>query len=380
MDFELSDERRMLMETATRFISDSYDLAARHAGTAADDGFSRDIWQQFAELGLIGALLPAEVGGYGGAGEDIAVVFEALGRGLVMEPFLATGILGAHPIVGAGSGAHKAVLDDVIAGNVLLALAHGEPDSRYEIAHVGTTAVRDGAQWRLNGAKSVVMNGDTADKLVVSARVSGAVSDQDGLALFLVDAKTSGLARRGSSTIDGGRVAELSLDDVVVPEDGLLGDPGKAYPLIEDTLARGALALSAEAIGIMDTAKDLTLDYLKTRTQFGRPIGSFQVLQHRMVDVALEIEQARSLVMLAASQLTADRAARERAVSAAKNLVGRVGRLVSEETIQMHGGIAMTWEYALGHYAKRLTMIDHQLGDTDFHLARFIALGGEASP
>lgn len=379
MDFDLSEERQMLADTANRFIRDRYDIATRLKNAAADGGYDPAVWRDLADLGLIGALLPPEVGGLGGLGEDIAVVFEALGRGLVVEPFLATGVLGASPIAIAGTAPQKAMLEDVIAGQVLLALAHGEPEGRYELAHVGTRAQADGDGWVLNGRKAVVINGDTADKLIVSARVSGDVTDSDGIALFLVDAQADGVARRGYGTIDGGRAAEISLDDVRVSGADLIGSAGKALPVIEETMARGIVALGAEALGAMEVSRDLTLEYLKTRKQFGRPIGAFQALQHRMVDMCLEIEQVRSAVILAAGTLEAGRLERERNAAALKNLVGRVGRLVAEESIQLHGGIAMTWEYAQGHFAKRLTMIDHQLGDTDYHLERFIALNREVA-
>ncbi len=379
MHFDLSEERQMLADTASRFIADRYDIRTRHANAERDEGFNRETWAEFADLGLIGALLPAEVGGYGGTGEDIAVVFEKLGNGLVVEPFLASGILGAHPIVAAGTEAQKALLENVVAGELLLALAHGEPDSRYETARVSTKAEQSGDGWRLNGAKAVVISGDSADKLVVSARTAGDVDSTDGITLFLVDAAAAGLTRRGYGTVDGGRAAEIALDGVTVPATAMIGKPGDGFAIIEATLARGITALAAEAFGAMEISRNLTLEYLKTRRQFGRAIGDFQALQHRMVDVTLEIEQARSAVLLAVATLEADRLTRETNVSAAKNLIGRVARLVAEETIQLHGGIAMTWEYALGHYAKRLTMIDHQLGDTDYHLSRYIALSREAA-
>lgn len=372
MDFNLSEERQMLADTARRFIADRYDLKIRQAAFASDDGFNRAVWTELADLGLIGALMPAEVDGFGGTGEDIAVVFEALGKGLVVEPFLASGILGAAPIYLDGSAAQKAQLADVIAGQRLLALAHGEPTSRYNLSHVETTADANGDGWTLTGRKSVVLNGATADALVVSARVSGAPGDQSGLALFLLQGNAPGLTRRAAGTIDGGSVAELTLEGVAVSASDAIGVAGDAYKTIEATVARGVVALCAEAVGIMAEMQETTLDYLKTRKQFGRAIGGFQVLQHRFVDLVIEIEQARSATMLAANMLDSDnRTERERCVSAAKNLVGRVGRLVAEECIQMHGGIAMTWEYDLPHFAKRLVMIDHQLGDEDFHLARY---------
>ncbi len=379
MDFELSEERRMLSETANRLVANDYPIDTRHAHAAMDEGFDRTQWAGFAELGLIGALLPAEVGGYGGLGEDIAVVFESLGRGLVVEPFLASGILGASPIALAGSDEQKATLEAVMEGTLLLALAHGEPESRYDMTRVTTRAVQEGDGWLLNGAKAVVINGDTADKIVVSARVSGADDAEDGVTLFLVDATQAGVTRRGYPTIDGGRAAEISFANVKLSADAIIGAVGEGFPVIEETLARGVIALGAEALGAMEVSRDLTLEYLKTRKQFGRPIGTFQALQHRMVDIGLEIEQVRSMLTLAAGTLEAERLERERNVSALKNLVGRAGRLVAEEAIQLHGGIAMTWEYAQGHFSKRLIAIDHQLGDTDFHLQRFIQLGQEAA-
>jgi alkylation response protein AidB-like acyl-CoA dehydrogenase len=377
MDFRLSDDHRILKDMIARYLRDQYDLETRHRAAAIEPGFSRERWKAFAELGLIGALLPEEAGGYGGRGIDLLVVMEELGRGLVVEPFLATAVLGAGTIAAAGSDAQKALLEAVIAGDLLLAFAHGEPDSRYALAAVATRAELADGGWRLTGRKSVVINGDSADRLIVSARIAGDTESEDGLALFLVDPGAPGVSRRGVNTVDGGRVAEITLDNVALPADATLGKPGEAYPVIEAVLGRGALALAAESLGAMEIAKDLTLDYLRTRKQFGQPIGKFQALQHRVVEFCLEIEQTRSAVMLAAARLEADRLAREKAIAAAKHLAGRVGRLVAEEAIQMHGGIGMTWEYALPHFAKRLVMIDHQLGDTDHHLERFAALGTE---
>ena len=302
MDFTLSEERRMLLDTAERFIRDNYPLETRHANATLDDGFNRETWAQFAELGLISALAPAEVGGLGGAGEDVAVVFEALGRGLVVEPFLASGILGAWPLIRAGGGLARRVAD-IVEGRTLIAFAHGEPEGRYGASHVRTRASDSLEGWRLNGRKSVVLNGDSADWFIVSARVAGDIEDEDGLALFLVSADQ--VERRGYGGVEGGRAAEVTLNNVAVAPDRVIGAPGAAYGVIEETLARGALALSAEALGLMEVCKEITLDYLKTRKQFGRTLGSFQALQHRMVDMTLEIEQARSAVMLAAGMLEA---------------------------------------------------------------------------
>jgi len=379
MDFSLSEERQMLADTASRYVRNQYAIEVRHKHAAMDGGYDPKTWQELADLGLIGALISPDMGGFGGLGEDIAVVFEALGRGLVVEPFLATGVLGASPIAIAGTDTQKALLEEVIAGKVTLALAHGEPEGRYTTAYVKTTAKPDGNGWVIDGRKAVVLNGDTADKLVVSARISGDDEDEDGIALFLVDGNAVGVSRRGYGTIDGGRAAEISLAGVKAGNDALIGEAGKAYGILEETMSRGIVALSAEALGAMEVCRDMTLEYLKTRKQFGRTIGSFQVLQHRMADMCLEIEQVRALLMLAAGTLESNRRERELNTAGLKNLVGRGGRLVAEESIQLHGGIAMTWEYACPHFAKRLIMIDHLLGDTDYHLERYTRLSREAA-
>ncbi len=372
MDFELSEERQMLKDTAERFIREQYPLERRHAAVASETGFDRDIWSEFCDLGLTGALISADHGGYGGTGEDIALIFEALGRGVVVEPFLPT-LLASIPLA-----AHDRteVLEAVMEGKTLLAFAHGEPNARYAATHVETKADHVGEDWELTGAKSVVVNGGTADLIVVTARTIGRKDGVAGLGCFLVSPGSPGVSITAHGSIDGPAVSEIRLDKAHgVP----LGVPGSDWPLIERTLSAGTLAVCAEAIGAMDVAKDMTLAYLKDRNQFGKPIGANQVLQHRMVDMMLEIEQARSSVMLAANTLEGPRELRELNISAAKNLIGRVGRLVAEEAIQMHGGVAMTWEWPLPHFAKRIVMIDHMFGDTDHHLERFRDLSREMS-
>jgi len=293
----------------------------------------------------------------------------------VVEPLLGCAVLAGEAIAAAGNEAQKVVLADIIGGTTIAALAHDEPDTHYELARVLTRAERSANGWVLNGAKAVVLQGERTDLFVVSARTAGAVDDETGISLFLVSSKTPGLVVRGCPAIDGGRVAELSLNGVALGADALLGVEGQGHATLERAIGRGVLALCAESLGAMEAAKSATLDYLRTRQQFGVFIGSFQALQHRMADLLLEIEQARSAVINAAAALDADRLTRERALSAAKVSIGRIGALVAEESIQMHGGIGMTWELPLAHYAKRLVMIDHQLGDEDHHLQRFIALG-----
>lgn len=378
MNFEHTEERRMLADSLARLISEQYGFEQRQQVLASAAGMSRSMWTQLAEMGVIGALLREEDGGYGGSGFDIAVVFEQIGRGLLVEPLLGSAILAGEAIASAGTAAQKAVLEQIISGQLIAGLAHDEADSHYELAQVRTRAERlpDG-RWKLNGHKAVVAQGQVTDLFVVSARSSGPADDRAGISLFLLPAGTAGLRLRDSNSIDGGRVADLLLQDVVVDADALLGQEGAGAAVLERVIGRGVLALCAEALGAMEVAKAATLEYLRTRKQFGLPIGSFQALQHRMADLLLEVEQARSAVINAAAALEADRLTRERALSAAKFSIGRIGTLVAEEAIQLHGGIGMTWELPLSHYAKRLILIDHQLGDEDHHLQRYMALGRE---
>jgi alkylation response protein AidB-like acyl-CoA dehydrogenase len=371
MDFALSDDRRMLAETLGRFLKDNYPLDKRHEFARSPEGFSRDMWAKFAELGVIGALFDESAGGFGGDGDDLMVVFEALGRALVVEPFLPT-LLAGSLIADLGSPSHKTMLEAVISGETLVALAHGEPQSRYELAHVATHAVEAEGGFAVTGHKSVVLGGGMADKLVVSARTGGASGDEHGISLFIVDAKAHGVSVRSYGTVDGHPAAEISLD---AARGELLGVLDGAFPAIERAQARAIVAVCAECLGAMERAKDLTVEYMHTRKQFGVVIGKFQALQHRMADVLIEIEQLRSSIVNAAGHLKSDRLLRERMASAAKNLAGRAGRQTAEEAIQIHGGMGMTWEYPVGHFAKRIVMIDHLFGDTDHHLERFIAMG-----
>jgi len=378
MDFSHTEDRRMLADTIARYVRENYPFETRSEIALSDDGFSRQKWSDFAELGLIGAMFGEQDGGFGGGGFDIAVLFEELGRGLVVEPFLAT-LMAGRAIALAGNKAQKAMLEAVIAGETLLAFAHSEPQSRYDLADVALKARAEGEDFVLSGHKSVVLGGGTADRVLVTARTSGDQMDEAGLSLFLVDGSANGLTKRPFPAIDGGAGAEMRFDDVRVPGSALVGARDKAYPTIEAIAGLGMLALSSEALGAMETAKTMTLDYLGTRKQFGRPIGAFQALQHRMAEMLVELEQMRSAVINAAGAMEADRMSREKALSSVKYLTGKIGRLVAEECIQLHGGIGMTWEYALPHYCKRIVMIDHTLGDEDHHLARYIALSREQS-
>ncbi len=372
MNFDLTEERQMLQDTLRRFLSDRYTTTARNEIIESDAGISTEIWNELAELGVIGALFTEEQGGFGGAGFDIATVFEELGRAGVVEPFLDTAVLGGGLITALGNASQTALIDDVIAGGLHLALAHGEPASRYDLSRVEATAKVDGDEIVLNGRKAVVINAEAAGYLIVSAREGGGAFDKDGISLFLVPTGTTGLTLQGYAMMSGGRAAEVTLDDVRLPVSARLGAAGAGYGALVDTVARANVALAAETMGAMETATELTREYLVTRKQFGRPIGTFQALAHRYSDLLIELEQARSAVTNAAGNL--ESTDRDLQIAAARNLMARVGRLVAEESIQMHGGIAMTQEYELAHIAKRIVMTDHRFGDADYHLERFIDL------
>ncbi len=375
MMFQHTEVRRMLADSLRRFITERYGFDTRDQIAKSRTGYSAELWREFTELGILGALFEERHGGFGGAGFDIAVVFEELGRGLVLEPFLGSAVLAGGVIGVLGGELHQPLLSDLVAGKRIAALAHGEPLAHYNVAHVATRAERIGDAWVLQGQKAVVTHAEVSDVFVVSARTSGDVFDEEGISLFVVPANTGGLSLRGYPVIDGGRAAELTLDGVLLGPEALLGLPGCAYLAIEKAVDAGTLALCAEGLGAMEVVKEVTLDYLRTRKQFGAPIGSFQALQHRLADLLIEVEQARSAVIRAASDLASkDSDVRKRTVSAAKYTLGRVGALVAEEAIQMHGGIGMTWDLPLTHYTKRLIMLDHFLGDQDHHLDRYMAL------
>ncbi|MCX7560444.1 acyl-CoA/acyl-ACP dehydrogenase [Sulfitobacter sp. F26204] len=375
MNFELTEERQMLQDTLRRFLRDRYDTATRNKILDSETGLSPEIWQELAELGVIGALFTEEQGGFGGKGFDLAVVFEELGRAGVVEPFLDTAVLAGGLVADLGNESQRTLVEEIIEGTCQMAFAHGEPTSRYDLNRVQTTARNVGDAIVLNGHKAVVVNAEAADHLVISAREGGEPSKEAGISLFLVPADTKGITIQGYALLAGGRAAEVMLDEVTIPVSARLGKAGETFAAIEARIAAASIAQCAETLGAMDTATALTKEYLMTRKQFGRPIGTFQALAFRMSEMLIEMEQARSAVINAAGHLEASRKEREINVSATKNLIGRVGRLVGEDSIQMHGGIAMTQEYELAHIAKRIVMADHRFGDTDHHLERFIALG-----
>ncbi len=367
MDFDLNDDQRLLKDSVDRLISDRYDFEQRKKYAQGPDGWSREMWAQYAELGLLGLPFAEEHGGFGGGAEETMIVMEAFGRGLVLEPYLATVILGGGLIRRASSGPQQAdLLPQIASGELLLAFAQQERSSRFNLADVQTRAVADGAGWRITGEKGVVLHGDVAGKLLVTARSAGGRTDRAGIGLFLVDATDPGVTRRGYPTQDGLRAAEISFNNAAAVA---LGDPAGAIGAVEQVVHEAIAAICAEGVGAMQCMHDITVDYLKTRKQFGRPIGDFQVLQHRSVDMLVALEQARSMTMFATVMSSEpDAATRARALSAAKVQIGKSGRHIGQETVQLHGGIAMTMEYKVGHYFKRMTMLEMLFGDTDHHL------------
>jgi pimeloyl-CoA dehydrogenase small subunit len=370
MDFDLSEEQRLLKESLDRLIGDRYGFEQRKSYAQSPDGWSRELWAQFAEFGLLGLPFEERHGGSAGGPVETMIAMEAFGRALVLEPYLATVVLGGGFLRHGGSAEQCSdLIPKIVDGSLVLGFAHTERQSRYDLCDIETRAVRDGAGWVLDGEKGVVVHGDTADKLIVTARVGGGRRDRDGIAVFVVDGKEAGVSRRGYPTQDGLRAAEIALSGVRVGPEGVLGEAGTALPLIERVVDEAIAALCAEAVGAMAVMHELTVEYLKTRRQFGREIGSFQILQHRAVDMLIALEQARSMAMFATMMAAEENAAERRnAVSRAKVQIGRSGKLIGQQAIQLHGGIGMTMEYKVGHYFKRVTMIDTMFGDADHHL------------
>lgn len=367
MNFDYTEEQTALQDTLRRFFARDYGFEHRRAMTKSADGFDRAAWATFAEFGILALPFPEDFGGLDGTAVDTMLVMEMLGRGLALEPYLSSVVLCGSLIRDAGSAAQKeALLPAIAGGELMLALAHFEAGGRYALDRVATRATPAGGGWKLDGAKAVVLAAPSAGEFIVSAR------DADGLSLFLVDAQAPGLSLRSYPTQDGARAADLRLDDVQVGAEALIGPAGGALPLIERAVDYANAALCAEAVGIMAALNEVTLEYLKTRKQFGTPIGKFQALQHRMADMVIATEQARSMATLAAVRAdSTDAAERSRSVAAAKAYVMQSARLVGQQAVQLHGGMGVTDELNVGHYFKRLTMIGLTFGDVDYHLGRF---------
>ena len=382
MDFDLSEEQRLLQESVGKLIADEYDFEKRKAYAKEPAGYSEARWAQYAELGLLGLPFPESLGGSGGTPVETMIVMEAFGRGLVLEPYLATVILGGGLLRLCGSAAQRQELIPAIAkGKLRLAFAHTERQSRYDLTDIATSARAAGGGYVLSGEKGVVLHGDSADRLVVLARTAGGQREASGLSLFLVDPRAEGVQRRGYPTQDGLRAAEITFRDVRLAPEALIGAKDQAWPVVERVIDGAIAAVSAEAVGVMSAAHEITVEYLKTRKQFGVPIGSFQALQHRAVDMLVSLEQARSMAYLATMMADSeDTAERRRMISAAKVQIGRSARFVGQQAIQLHGGIGMTMEYKVSHYFKRASMIDTLFGDADHHLAIVAGTDGLIDP
>ena len=376
MNFSLNEEQRLLKDSAERFVRENCSLDRRRALVAGEPGYSERSWRQMAELGWLGVGVPEAFGGTAGGPVETMVLMEAFGAGLLVEPYFPSVVLGAGLVTEAGTEAQKeAILPAAVAGELKLAFAWVEARSGFDLFDVRTTARRGDGGWVLDGAKGVVLGAAAADRLIVSARTSGGPRDRYGIGLFLVDREAEGVRLRDYRTVDGLRAAEVAFENVTVGDDAVLGDPRDALPAVEAVAERAIAALCAEAVGVMDVIVRDTAEYLKTRKQFGRPIGAFQVLQHQFTDMLIASEEARSMTYVATLRLgECDAVARTKAVSGTKHLVGRNGRLIGQRAIQLHGGMGMTEEMAVGHYFKRLAMIDVMFGDAAYHLKRYASL------
>jgi alkylation response protein AidB-like acyl-CoA dehydrogenase len=371
MDFELNDEQKMLQDSVTRFVAETYNFQQREHALKTEEGWSRETYAGLAEMGLLALPFAEEDGGFGGGGVEMMIVMEALGRGLMVEPFFATIVLAGGVLRHGASIEQRAdIVPGIIGGGRILALAHSESGLPRHTLEARTTAIRNGDGWTINGNKVAVIHGQSADTLIVSAQ------SDEGLSLFLVDAHARGVTIVAARGYDGVPIATVRLSGVTLVADALVGGAGQGEAILERVFADATAALVAEAVGAMAETFDVTVDYLKTRQQFGVAIGSFQALQHRAVDMLMQLELSRSMAILAALSLEIDDAQRSRNISAAKAQIGKAGRLIGQDAVQMHGAIGITAEYKVGHAFKRLTAIDVLLGDRDWHLARLVAMRG----
>jgi alkylation response protein AidB-like acyl-CoA dehydrogenase len=377
MEFTLNDEQRMLQDAVSRLVERDYGFEQRRAYAREADGWSRALWAKAAEIGLFGLAYPAAHGGLGGGPVELMIAMQVLGRALPLEPLLPAMVLGPAALRDASDEQCARWIGPLASGERTLAWAHAEPQSRYRLHDVVCRARRDGAAWVLDGDKSAVLHGDSADALLVTARVSGAARDRDGLALFLVDARAPGIVRRAWRTQDGRRAADIRLEALRLEAADAIGQPGAAAPLIDAVVQAGIAALAAEAVGVMEGALAMTVEHLKTREQFGAPIARLQALQHRCAEMLIAVEQARSMAMFAALMLgEPDAAERAAALSAVKVQIGLAARLVGQQAVQLHGAIGVTEEYPVGHCLKRLTVLETEFGDSQHHLALFARCGG----
>jgi pimeloyl-CoA dehydrogenase small subunit len=368
-----------LRNSVARFLAHNYSFDIFRKNSRSEPGWRRTIWKQFAELGLLGASLPEEFGGLGGGAVETMIVMEAFGRALVVEPYVPTVVIAGGLLREAGSGAQKQKwLPRIASGDTVIAFAFAEPQGRYNLADVTATAKKRGNVYVLNGQKAVVIGAPFADALIVTARTAGERRDTKGTSLFLLDARAKGVFRRDYPTMDGQRASEIGFENVEVPADTVIGTADEGVSLVERVIDEAIAAHCAEALGAMRVMHESTVEYAKTRKQFGVPIGKFQVLQHRMVDMFMQVEQSASMTLMVTLKLGERAEERKKAVSAAKVQIGKAGRFVGQSAVQIHGGIGMTDELALGHYFKRATMLDTLYGNVDHHLARYASLTKKA--
>ena len=375
MDFSFSDEQNLIQRQVEQFIQRDYDWEKRQSLVSSEVGFSEENWKTFAELGWLGISLSEESGGFGGNAIETMIVMEEFGKGLVVEPFLETIVLGATLVGLAGTSEQKKeILLPVISGDLQLALAFTEPQSRFNLFDITSEAKTLGKNFILNGFKSVVMNGPAANKFIVTTRTSGNQRDSKGVTLFIVDSDSQGLTLRNYKTVDGRRASELTLEQVKVPTNSMLGSINNQSNSLEEAVDVATLALCAEAVGIMEVLYKSTVEYAKTREQFGQPIGKFQVLQHRMVDMFMEYEQSKSLLYMSTMKHAEKSMDAKKSISGLKYQIGKAGKFIGQQAIQIHGGMGVTDELNIGHFFKRLTTIGTIFGNSDFHLKRYSEL------
>lgn len=375
MDFSYTEEQTLLRNSVNKFLADNYDFESFKKISRSETGWKKENWAQFAELGLLAAPLPEEFGGLGGGAFETQIVMEEFGRALVVEPFAGTVVVGGGFLKHGGSAAQKEEwLGKIAAGETVLAFAFAEAQGRFNYADLTTTAKKSGSGYVLNGKKAVVIGAPWADHLIVTARTGGSQREDQGVSVFLVPKSAKGVSTRDYATVDGLRASEVTFENVDVPAANLIGAEGNGLPLIERVTDEAIAAHSAEATGAMKVLLDATVEYSKTRKQFGVPIGKFQVLQHRMVDMFMNYEQSQSVTLMVTLKLEAEETERKKAASAAKVQIGKAGRFVGQSAVQIHGGMGMTDELNVGHYFKRLTMLDTLYGNVDHHLKRYAAL------
>ena len=372
MNFELSEEQKMIQQSVERFVQENYDLPKRVEISSKDPGYSKDYWDSMAELGWLGLPFNEEDGGFGGNQIDTLVIMEQFGKGLVIEPFLANIVLGGGAIqIGGSEELKKEILPSLIEGTKQITLAYAEQQSRFDLEDVATSARLEGNKYIINGQKSMVLNAESADHLVVVARTSGGQVDEKGITLFLVDSNSNGLEKQNFPTVDGLRASEITLENVEVSTERIIGDIDKGFEILRAVSNNGILALCAEAVGAMEILYKDTVEYTQQREQFDHPLSDFQVLQHRMVDMFMEYEQCKSLLFRATMETIQDPEMAQKTIHALKHLIGKSGIFVGENAVQLHGGMGVTEELRIGHFFKRLLVIDSQFGNADFHLDKF---------